>query len=125
MEERIKAEELVVKFVGLSRAYANAALGQLKAYREGRYNILDYAFENSALVDAVGFWRDYGLENLAMMHLAKVAINVLGIAPHSCNSAVFVTPIEQESGFPGNRVQGFSNPTTRESGFPRKGLRGF
>ena len=98
MEERIKAEELLVKFFGLSRAFANAALGQLKAYREGKHNIPDYVFENPALVaDAVGFGRDYGLENSAMKHLVKVAIRVLGIPPTAagkqevCNSAVFVT----------------------------------
>ena len=99
MEQRIKAEELLVNFFGLSKAFANAALGQLKAYREGRHEIPDYAFENPALVaDAVGFWKDYGLENPAVKHLAKVAIRVLGIPPTAagrlelCNAVVDMTP---------------------------------
>ena len=94
MEERIKAEELLVKFFGLSRAFANAALGQLKAYREGRHNIPDYAFDNPALVaDAVGFWKDYGLENPAVKHLARVAIRVLGIPPTAAGKLEVCTSV--------------------------------
>ena len=82
MDERIQAEALVMQLFGSSRAFGNAALGQLKNYREGRHWIPEYAFENPVLVaDAVGFWRDYGLQNPALRHLARVAIRVLGIPP--------------------------------------------
>ena len=56
MEERIQAEELVMKFHGASRTFGKATVGQLKAWREGNHNIPDYAFENAALtVDSVGW----------------------------------------------------------------------
>ena len=82
MAERVKAEELVMKLYGSSKSFGKAALGQLKSYREGNHGIPDYALENPALVaDGVGFWRDYGTDNPALRHIAKVAIRVLGIPP--------------------------------------------
>lgn len=55
-------------------------MAQLESYREGKHGIPDNAFENLALVaDAVGFWKDYGLQDPAMKHIALVAIRVLGI----------------------------------------------
>ena len=82
MAERIQAEALVMQLFGSSKAFGNAALGQLKNYREGKHDIPDYAFENPALVaDAVGFWTDYGKENPAVKHIARIAIRVLGIPP--------------------------------------------
>ena len=81
MEERVQAEELVMTFFP-SRPFGNAAVAQLKNYREGKHGIPEYAFENPALVaDGVGFWRDYGRENPALKIIAKVAIRVLGIPP--------------------------------------------
>ena len=71
-----------MKLFGTSKNFGNAALGQLKNYREGRHGIPEYAFGNPALTaDAVGFWEDYGLQNPALRHLARVAIRVLGIPP--------------------------------------------
>ena len=81
MEERIQAETLVIKLQP-TRAHGDAAVAQLKDYHEGRHGIPEYAFENPALVrDAVGFWRDYGLQNAKLKYIAKVAVRVLGIPP--------------------------------------------
>ena len=76
----VKAPVLIV--YGSRKSFGKAALGQLKSYREGNHGIPDYALENPALVaDGVGFWRDYGTDNPALRHIAKVAIQVLGIPP--------------------------------------------
>lgn len=82
MDERIQAEELVMQLYGTSRSFGNAAVGQLKNYREGNHGLPEYALENVALTsDGVGFWRDYGRDNPALRHLYKVAERVLGIPP--------------------------------------------
>ena len=81
MEERIQAESLVIKLQP-SRAHGNAAVAQLKSYREGKHNIPDNVFANPDLVgDALEFWRDSGLENPSLKYIAKVAVRVLGIPP--------------------------------------------
>ena len=103
MAERIQAEALVMQLFGSSRAFGNAALGQLKNYREGKHDIPDYAFENPALVaDAVGFWTDYGKDNPALKHIARVAIRVLGIPPTAAGR------LEAGNAF----TQFWSNPNT-------------
>ena len=92
MEERVQAEDLVMQFFP-SRPFGNAAVAQLKAYREGKHGIPEYAFENPALVaDAVGFWRDYGSENSALKHIARVAIRVLGIPPTAAGMPQTLVP---------------------------------
>ena len=81
MEERILAEGVVLKLFP-SRDFGNAAVAQLKSYREGKHGIPENALENFALVaGAVEFWKDYGLENPELKHIARVAIRVLGIPP--------------------------------------------
>lgn len=99
MEERIQAEELVLSFFP-SRAFGNAAVAQLKAWREGKHGIPEHAFTNPALIaDAVGFWRDYGSENPALKYIAKVAVRVLGIPPTAAGmlqTSVFENLCEQK-----------------------------
>ena len=93
MEERIQAEKLVMKLFGTSRSFGNAALGQLKKYREGNHGIPDYAIENAASTsDSVGFWNDYGKDNSQLQHLYKVAVRVLGIPPTAAGVLQTVWP---------------------------------
>lgn len=81
MEQRIQAEELVMKLMP-TKAQADAAVAQLKNWREGKHNIPDWVFDNTALLcDPLGFWRDYGLQNPSLKYIAKVAVRVLGIPP--------------------------------------------
>ena len=85
MEERILAEGLVLKLfpdraLGVQqwrnlRTTAKESMGSQSISR-------NRALENPALVaKSVVFWKDYGLKNPEVKHIAMVVIRVLGIHP--------------------------------------------